>query len=161
MNDLQPLKFHRILVPVDESRPSHNSLAVAAGLARASGATVVLAHVAETGYARNREEILSTYGQSALDEFREYGDNLLELTTRSETFSGLEVETETLFGDPARALLDLADQENIDAIVMGSHGHGTWGTMIMGSVSQRVVHEAKVPVIIVPPHLERAEEVQE
>ena len=31
MNDLQPLKFHRILVPVDESRPSHNSLAVAAG----------------------------------------------------------------------------------------------------------------------------------
>ena len=159
MNDLQPLKFHRILVPVDESRPSHNSLAVAAGIARASEGTVVLAHVAETGYARSREEMLAAYGESTLEDFRKYGDDLLELTTRSETFSGLEVETETLFGDPARALLEFADQENIDAIVMGSHGRGTWGTMIMGSVSQRVVHEAKVPVVIVPPRLERAEEV--
>ncbi|CAN5618831.1 hypothetical protein BH24ACT22_BH24ACT22_15960 [soil metagenome] len=105
--------------------------------------------------------MLATYGESTVEDFRKYGDDLLELTTRSETFSGLEVETETLFGDPARALLDFAERESVDAIVMGSHGRGTWGTMIMGSVSQRVVHEAKVPVIIVPPHLERAEEVQE
>ena len=160
MNDLQPLKFQRVLVPVDESRPSHNSLAVAAGIARASEATVVLAHVAETSYARDREEMLATYGQSTVEDFRKYGEDLLKNTAESETFSGLEVETETMFGDPARSLLDLADRGNIDAIVMGSHGRGTWGTMLMGSVSQRVVHEAKVPVVIVPPRLERAEEVE-
>ena len=160
MNALQPLKFHRILVPVDESRPSHNSLAVAAGIARGSGATVVLAHVTETGYGQSREEVRSTYGQSTLDDLVEKGEEMLGNTAGSETFSGLEVETQVLFGDPAKSLLDLAGQENIDAIVMGSHGRGTWGTMIMGSVSQRVVHEAKVPVIIVPPHLERAEEIE-
>jgi nucleotide-binding universal stress UspA family protein len=43
---------------------------------------------------------------------------------------------------------------------MGSHGRGGFGSMILGSVSQRVVHEATVPVIIVPPHLERAEETR-
>lgn len=160
MNALQPLKFHRILVPVDESRPSHNSLAVAAGIARESGATVVLAHVAEMPYSRSEEEMQATFGGSTVEDFREYGEELLDRTAESETFSGLEVEKKTLFGDPARALLDFAEQARIDAIVMGSHGRGTWGTMIMGSVSQRVVHEATVPVVIVPPRLERAEAVE-
>jgi nucleotide-binding universal stress UspA family protein len=41
---------------------------------------------------------------------------------------------------------------------MGSHGRGGFGRMILGSVSQRVIHDATVPVIIVPPHLEQAEE---
>ena len=41
---------------------------------------------------------------------------------------------------------------------MGSHGRGRFGGMVLGSVSQRVIHDATVPVIIVPPHLERAEE---
>lgn len=159
MNALRPLKFHRILVPVDESRPSHNSLAVAAGIARESEATVVLAHVAEMTYSQDHDEMLATYGEHIVKDFRQYGEDLLKSTAESETFSGLEVEMEALFGDPARALLDLADRENIDAIVMGSHGRGSWGTMLMGSVSQRVIHEAKVPVVIVPPHLERAEEI--
>ncbi len=159
MNALQPLKFHRILVPVDESKPSHNSLSVAAGMARVSEATVVLAHVAEMSYSRDRDEMLAAYGEHIVEDFRKYGDTLLENTAKSETFSGLEVETEALFGDPAQALLDLADQKDIDAIVMGSHGRGAWGRMMLGSVSQRVIHEAKVPVVIVPPHLERAEEI--
>ncbi len=159
MNDLQPLKFRRILVPIDESKPSHNSLSVAAGMARASDATVVLAHVAEMSYSQDRDEMLATYGEHIVEDFRKYGDNLLKNTADSETFSGIEVETEALFGDPARALLDLADRKEIDAIVMGSHGRGAWGRMMLGSVSQRIIHEAKVPVVIVPPHLERAEEI--
>jgi hypothetical protein len=53
----------------------------------------------------------------------------------------------------------LASEREVAAIVMGSHGRGGFGSMILGSVSQRVVHDATVPVIIVPPHLERAEEV--
>lgn len=158
MNALQPLKFDRILVPVDDSRPSHNSLAVAAGMARASEATVVLAHVAEMSYSQDRDEMLATYGEHIVADFKKYGETLLRNTADSETFSGLKVETEVLFGDPARALLDLADQKNIDAIVMGSHGRGAWGSVVMGSVSQRVVHEARVPVVIVPPHLKHAEE---
>lgn len=159
MNELQPLKFHRILVPVDESRPSHNSLSVAAGMARASEATVVLAHVAEMSYSQDRDEMLATYGEHIVADFQKYGEDLLRKTADSETFSGIKVETETLFGDPARALLDLAEQKNIDAIVMGSHGRGAWGSMVLGSVSQRVIHEAKVPVVIVPPHLEHAVEI--
>jgi nucleotide-binding universal stress UspA family protein len=63
------------------------------------------------------------------------------------------VDTQLLFGN------NLAREREVDAIVMGSHGRGGFGSMILGSVSQRVVHDVTVPVIIVPPHLERAEEV--
>ena len=61
---------------------------------------MVLAHVTETGYGQSREEVLSTYGQSTLDELVGHGEEMLEDTAESETFSGLEVETQVLFGDP-------------------------------------------------------------
>jgi nucleotide-binding universal stress UspA family protein len=61
--------------------------------------------------------------------------------------------------EPKPSQKRLASEREVDAIVMGSHGRGGFGSMILGSVSQRVVLDATVPVIIVPPHLERAEEV--
>lgn len=161
MADLQPLEFRRILVPVDESRPSQNSLAVAAGLARASGATVLLAHVIEMPLGSQDEyNIRATYG-AIVDDYRKSGEEVIKRTAGSETFTGLEVETRLVFGEPARALLEIAGGENIDVIVMGSHGRGALGRMVLGSVSQRVIHDATVPVIIVPPRLEQAVEIPE
>jgi nucleotide-binding universal stress UspA family protein len=61
--------------------------------------------------------------------------------------------------EPKPSQKRLASEREVDAIVMGSHGRGGFGSMILGSVSQRVVHDATVPVIILSPHLERAEEV--
>jgi nucleotide-binding universal stress UspA family protein len=160
MTTLEPLRFKRILVPVDESRPSQNSLAVAAGLARETGAEVILAHVVQMRWSQDETELKATYGE-IIDDYRRSGEATLRRTAESEVFSGLNVDTELLFGNnPARELLRLAKERGADAIVMGSRGRGGFGSMILGSVSQRVVHEATVPVIIVPPHLERAEEVR-
>jgi nucleotide-binding universal stress UspA family protein len=61
--------------------------------------------------------------------------------------------------EPKPSQKKLAREREADAIVTGSRGGRGFGSMILGSVSQRVVHDATVPVIIVPPHLERAEEV--
>jgi nucleotide-binding universal stress UspA family protein len=103
--------------------------------------------------------VKATYGD-IVDDYRRSGEETLRRTAGSETFSGLDVDTQLLFGNnPARELLRLAKERAADAIVMGSHGRGGFGSMILGSVSQRVVHDATVPVIIVPPHLERAEEI--
>jgi nucleotide-binding universal stress UspA family protein len=158
MTTLEPLRFRRILVPVDESRPSQNSLAVAAGLARETGAEVILSHVVQMRWSRDEPEMKATYGE-IIDDHRRSGESTLRRTAESEVFSGLDVDTQLLFGNnPARELLRLAKERGADAIVMGSHGRGGFGRMILGSVSQRVVHDATVPVIIVPPHLERAEE---
>ena len=158
MTTLEPLRFTRILVPVDESKPSQNALAVAAGLALETGAQVILAHVVQMRWSQDEPEVKATYGD-IVDDYRRSGEETLRRTAGSETFSGLDVDTQLLFGNnPARELLRLAKERAADAIVMGSHGRGGFGSMILGSVSQRVVHDAAVPVIIVPPHLERAEE---
>ena len=171
MTTLEPLRFRRILVPVDESRPSQNSLAVAAGLARETGAEGILTHVVQMRgsqdepvqmrWAQDEPEMRATYGD-IVDDYRRSGEATLRRTAESEVFSGLDVATQLLFGNnPARELLRLAKEREVDAIVMGSHGRGGFGRMVLGSVSQRVIHDATVPVIIVPPHLEQAEEAEE
>ena len=161
MTTLEPLRFRRILVPVDESRPSQNSLAVAAGLARETGAEVILTHVVQMRWSQDEPELKATYGD-IVDDYRQAGEETLRRTAESEVFSGLDVDTELLFGNsPARELLNLAKEREVDAIVMGSRGRGGFGSMILGSVSQRVIHDATAPVVIVPPHLERAEEASE
>ena len=158
MTTLEPLRFRRILVPVDESRPSQNSLAVAAGLARETGAEVILTHVVQMRWSQDEPELKATYGD-IVDDYRQAGEETLRRTAESEVFSGLDVDTELLFGNsPARELLNLAKEREVDAIVMGSRGRGGFGSMILGSVSQRVIHDATVPVIIVPPHLAQVEE---
>jgi nucleotide-binding universal stress UspA family protein len=157
MTALEPLRFRRILVPVDESKPSENALAVAAGLARETGAEVILAHVVQMRWSQDEPEMKATYGD-IVDDYRRSGEETLKRTAGSETFSGLDVDTQLLFGNNAAGeLLRLAREREADAIVMGSHGRGRFGGMMLGSVSQRVIHDATVPVIVVPPHLERAE----
>ena len=63
MTTLEPLRFKRILVPVDESQPSQNALAVAAGLARETEAEVILAHVVQMRWSQDEPELRATYGE--------------------------------------------------------------------------------------------------
>jgi nucleotide-binding universal stress UspA family protein len=53
-------------------------------------------------------------------------------------------------GDPGDAILEAARAESADMIVLGSHGRGTIGRLLLGSVSQHVVRHASVPVVVVP-----------
>src|SRR2546422_1030776 len=53
-------------------------------------------------------------------------------------------------GDPGDAILEAARAESADMIVLGSHGRGPIGRLLLGSVSQHVVRHATVPVVVVP-----------
>ena len=61
----------------------------------------------------------------------------------------LSVTTQLLDGDPARELLRLAREGDFDVIVMGSRGRGRVTAALLGSVSNRVMHDANVPVIVI------------
>jgi nucleotide-binding universal stress UspA family protein len=52
-------------------------------------------------------------------------------------------------GAPAKEILKQADKSKADLIVMGSHGHGAVSTLLLGSVTQKVLASAKVPVLVV------------
>lgn len=63
--------------------------------------------------------------------------------------SGVPYEREIASGEPAPALIDMAHRHGCDAIIMGARGRGALHSALLGSVSQRVVQDAAVPVTIV------------
>ncbi len=63
--------------------------------------------------------------------------------------AGLEYETAIVFGDPAREIVDYAEQNDIDQIVIGSHGRSGVSRILLGSVGEKVVRRAPMPVTVV------------
>ncbi len=65
------------------------------------------------------------------------------------TDAKLEVETATLAGNPKEEIVEEAKKWKADLIVLGSHGYGFWEPMLLGSVSNAVVHHAPCSVLVV------------
>jgi nucleotide-binding universal stress UspA family protein len=75
---------------------------------------------------------------------------LLETTQAAARRSGLDrVSILSVVGDPAAEITRVAEEKGVDQIVMGTHGRGAVGSLLIGSVAQRVVHLSKVPVLLV------------
>jgi nucleotide-binding universal stress UspA family protein len=63
--------------------------------------------------------------------------------------SEIEITRKVTVGSPARAIVEEAEDWGADVIVVGSHGYGFWGRMVIGSVSQSVVNHAPCSVLVV------------
>ena len=63
--------------------------------------------------------------------------------------AGLEYDTAVVFGDPAREIVDYAEQNDIDQIVVGNHGRDGVSRVLLGSVGEKVVRRAPMPVTVV------------
>jgi nucleotide-binding universal stress UspA family protein len=62
---------------------------------------------------------------------------------------GIEARTELLVGHPAAEIVTYADTVDADLIVIGSRGHGTFASALLGSVSRGVLHDSRRPVLVV------------
>ncbi|MEZ5429060.1 MAG: universal stress protein [Pyrinomonadaceae bacterium] len=66
-----------------------------------------------------------------------------------DNFNGMEPETEVRQGPPGRKIVEAAQEWGADLIVVGSHGRGFWGRMMVGSTSDAVMHHAPCSVLVV------------
>jgi nucleotide-binding universal stress UspA family protein len=84
---------------------------------------------------------------------RENAAKLLERTADQikTNFQGkdLDISTEILFGSPESRIVETAEATHPDLIVLGSHGYSRWERLLLGSVSDSVVHHAPCSVLIV------------
>jgi nucleotide-binding universal stress UspA family protein len=120
----------RILVGVDGSNHSDRALLEAATIAKRFAGSVKVITVHGRGMEKKAKEIL--------EHAKLYLENEVEYTTSS-----------ILGSNPARALRNVAEHENFDLIVVGSRGLGSKASIVLGSVSRRVVANADRNVLVV------------
>ena len=128
-------EVRKILIPVDGSEKDEKVLQKARMIAKAAESEIVLLHVQETSIFKLRSEV------------KEIGIQILNHT--SSMIEGTQFEQKLVHGDPAKAIIETAEQADIDLIVMSSGRLGTLGRVFLGSVSNHVLHHATVPVLLV------------
>lgn len=135
-----------IICGIDGSEESRSALRVAADLADRLGLRLVMAYVSpEAVFAGGSEPQGPLVTLTA--ELSRIGEQLLERAAEAEAVP--HAERRVLHGLPAERLVDLADEEAADLIVVGSRGRGAFKRAFLGSVSSDVIGLARRPVLVV------------
>lgn len=140
----------KILLPVDGSELSLHEVRFAIRLVHSGlKATFVLANAQEPA---TLYEIVTAPDPVVLENVSHAaGEHALAPAQVLLRDAGIAFEAEVMSGDPAHALLELIEQHGIDLVIMGSHGSGLLRSALQGSVSQTLLHDAPVPVLLVKP----------
>ena len=140
------MMYKKILVPTDGSEFAKKAEKHALFLSKVSGAEIIAVSVTENNFVNGLplddevyqlNQILKERSEENLKEFDELNEEDLKIT---------HIIRE---GSPARVILEVAQEEDIDLIVMGSSGKSGFDRFIMGSVADKVVNSAKCAVLVV------------
>ena len=89
-------------------------------------------------------------GKEAVEAYqREEAEKVLAPVSTFLARHGIDAKSITKIGHAGEAISKTADSGKFDLLVMGSHGHGTLGNLVMGSVATQVLAHCKVPVLLV------------
>lgn len=131
--------IHTVLLPVDFSADSDLALRFAAGLSSIGVSRVVCGHVIDaTGL---EGPVIAAKVDSTRERMRAKVQPLID--------SGMDVEVRIPTGDPERELLALAMEAHVDAIVVGTSAKSVADKLFVGSVSERLAREGRVPALTV------------
>ena len=137
----------RILVPVDFSEPSRNTLRFAGDWAKRFGSEVFLLHVIEPN---NSFGILGTEPFAMPfppPDFRDQIRTELEKLVHQECFASTKVSVQLRDGAPYHEIATAAQELKADLIIIATHGRTGLSRALMGSTAQRVVCHAPCPVL--------------
>jgi nucleotide-binding universal stress UspA family protein len=145
-----PVRIKRILVPFDFGEPAAHALAFAQQLAPTFGASVEALYVVP--YMPSAAVPLPELGALPLaarpiEEVLEEGKARLHEALSSEDETHRYLRKTVKLGDPRVEILAAAEAENVDLIVMGTHGRTGPSRLLLGSVAERIVREATCPVL--------------
>jgi len=135
--------YRHILVAVENSTADQTILSHVTGLAKLTGADLLLVHVADGWVARNFKQ-LNLRESEEMKSDRAYLEQLRDRLTRD----GFTVQTELAMGDPATELIRTAETHNVDLIAMSTHGHRFIADWLYGATADKVRHLVRVPVLL-------------
>jgi nucleotide-binding universal stress UspA family protein len=142
----------KILVAVDFSEFTNQLVDKAESIALAVSAKVWLLHVADpdpefVGYEvgpQSRRDVLAEKYQIEHKQLQGFADRYRN--------AGLETVALLVQGATVETILKKASKIDADIIVVGSHGHGAIHQLIVGSVSEGVIHRSDYPILVIPTH---------
>ena len=134
----------KILAPTDFSELSGEGVRHACLLASEVGAEVIVMNVI----------VLDETNTVGKGEIEAHKVRLAEFVAKAVPHHGADVKLREVVvaGQPYSAIVDCAENEQIDLVVMSSHGRSGLSRMLIGSVTDRLLRAAKCPVLVVPSH---------
>lgn len=138
-----------ILIPLDGSEGSEDAFEFA--LEEFSDARITLVHVVDP---KSSEKIQVTEGSIPFDdetreEIVEESTSFLDEYAKGAEEQGVEATKEYKVGDPSEEIVEYAEENEVDHIVMGSHGRSGVSRVLLGSVAEDVTRRSPVPVTVV------------
>ena len=155
------MEISNLLVPLDGSELAEKALLHAISLAQRYNSTLILVRVvALVPYMMMPDPSIDSMGYDATAYDYEMSRQLMEISHKETdaylqakqqelTDQGITCRTRHLEGDEAGGVVDTAVAENVDAIIMTSHGRSGFSRWMMGSVTERVLREAPCPVFVI------------
>ena len=137
--------FSHILLATDGSGEAQKAQIVALDLARRYHSAVSVVHA----YAHVPEVLGAPVYDSLLSERTGDGQQILAQASQPFRDAGISVDTELFDGDPAGAILRVAETRGCDLIVVGARGMNELEELLLGSASYHVIHHARCPVLVV------------
>ncbi len=137
------MKLQKILFPTDFSHCGDEALALATSLARDSGARLLIVHVEEPPLAYGTGHMYYGPVEPSQDQLSEMLHKVIPAD------ENVAYEHHLLMGEPASEIVAYAEAEQVDFIVIGTHGRTGLFRALMGSVAESVVRHALCPVATV------------
>ncbi len=138
--------YEKIMIATDGSKQVGDAIVAGVNLAKLTGAKLYAVYVITSagysprgfGWEESLNEILEAEAKKAVDLVEEAGKT-----------SDVKVESVILEGHPADKIMEFAEQEGVDLIVMGTLGRTGLDRFLLGSVAEKVVRHSKIPVMVV------------
>ncbi|TSE07429.1 universal stress protein [Aquimarina algiphila] len=139
-----------ILVPTDFSTQAESALKVAAQIAKKNGAKIYLLHILDLPI--HLSDLMSSGASAAAPEaifFMKQTHKKFEEVMEQEYLKDIEVIETVSFEDVLGGIIDSCEKNNVDIIIMGSHGSSGFEELFIGSNAEKVVRTSKQPVLVI------------
>jgi nucleotide-binding universal stress UspA family protein len=141
--------FKRILVATDGSEPVKKAVDTAIEIAGMSKTKLYAIHVVSLGFLYESIPTDEELEQAFQDKLMTEGKQATAYIENAGRAANVEVESVILRGIPAEEIIWFAEKNDIDLIVMGTHGRTGIKSFLLGSVAEKVVRHATKPVLVV------------
>lgn len=142
-----PVKL--VLAPTDFSEVSVETVARARELAEHFGAELLVLHVIPPIPTLPSDPHYNFEVPAYQEALRENARRQIQEAAPDPVASGLKSQTLVSYGDPAKEIVRIAEEQSVDMIVIATHGLTGWQHLVFGSVAEKVVRTAKCPVLTV------------